>query len=135
MDWSDFKEILFMMFVTVRNLLIVLGAWGGSFLLGKMLPKHFRSKHPRKAYVEEGYGTIIIVLFCLTAPWIPGLRPGFPDDGELPGTGIDGTEMGFRFALSICLALVAYGLPTLTMLIVERKWPESAKAVKKLLSN
>lgn len=135
MDWNEFKEIAFMMFVTMRNALIIGGAWGGSFLLGKMLPKHFFGRNLRKAYQEEGYGTTILVLFCLSAAWIPGLRPGFPDGGELRDTGIDGTEIGFRIALSICLALIAYGIPAGLMLYVQKKHPEFAKAVKRFLTS
>ncbi len=133
MDWSELKPILGEMFITVRNLLIVMGAWGGSFLIGKMIPKHWGTKHPRKVYREEGYSTTVIVLCCMAAPWVPGLRPGFPT--ELADTGIDGTELGFRVALSICLALLAYGLPTIVMLIVDNKWPEFGKSVKKFLSS
>lgn len=135
MSWDYSLEVLGMAFLTIRNVLIILGSWGASFLIGKMLPKHFRGSHPRKIYREEGYATIIVVLLCLVAPWISGLRPGFPGDVELRGTGIDGTEVGFRIALSICLALIAYGLPTILMLVVEKRYPDLGKSVKKFLSS
>lgn len=124
------KELLWILWIlcgTARNLIIVLAVWTVTFFITKALPKHSRRGFHNRA------SHMVMLVFCCIAVWIPGLRPGFADGYEPPGTGLDGAEPGFRIALGILLALGAYLVPVIVMAAVEKWMPNQAKRIRKVI--
>ncbi len=122
--WANFQ----VMVLTWRNIIIVLSSWSLVFMVGKMIPNSWRRGY--KAHAVPA----LLCAVCLAGVWVPGLRTGFQhiEGGEIEG--IDGTEVGWRIALGILLALAAYILPIGIAWAAERWLPENvAKQIKKVL--
>jgi hypothetical protein len=112
---------------TVRNFIIVCMAWASTLFIGKALPLSWVKIY--RLHVAP----IIILVVCMVAVWIPGLRPGL-EEGQVEIAGIDGNEPGFRIALGVILALAAYVTPVIIMWAAEKYLPPNVvKQIRKIL--
>lgn len=121
--------------MTGRNAAIVGMAWGLPFMVGLMLPKAWVRVF--KLHVVPA----MMLTTCSVSVWVSGLRPGLTDDQKangivemVAGTGIDGTETGFRVCLGIVLAVFAWLLPVVGRILIEKYLPEKvARQLRKVL--
>lgn len=126
----DTLEVMKALFLTPRNLIIIAMAWSLALMIGKMLPNRWV-----KGYRMHVAPAVMLVV-CSASVWVSGLRPGLPEGKEelAKGTGISGEEIGWRIALGIILALLAYVLPVFMMWFAEKKLPPNVvKNLRKIL--
>ena len=117
-------DLLYALFVTPRNLIIVAMAWALVVMIGKVIPDRWN-----KTY-RGHWSPAILLVVCSVSVWISGLRPGV----AVEGTGIEGDEVGWRIGLGIILALSAYVVPVVVMWGIEKYMPPNvAKQIRKLL--
>lgn len=108
----DFLQVLY---VTPRNASILGGVWAFCFMLSKIIPNAWGSVY--RAHVVPA----IMVIMCLTAVWLPGLRPEIE-------------SIGWRIALGFTLSMFCWFLPIFAMWAINR-WlpPKLARAIKKVM--
>jgi hypothetical protein len=124
---GDLTEVLYALFVTPRNLIIIGMAWALVLLLGKIIPNGWV-----KGY-KAHFVPLLDLAICSGAVWAPGLRPGLPP-GSKELAGLDGHEIGFRIGLGVLLALSAYVVPAFMMWFAEKKLPPGVvKQLRKML--
>lgn len=125
------RHTLYQLLSTDRNILIVLGCWILTWIIGKMIINNSTLKNYREHWI---YGLKLAI--CSSAVWIPGLRPGLPK-GQIElaaGTGISGEEIGYRLVLGSILAGIAIILPIVANWAIGKYLPEKlAKSIKRVM--
>ena len=117
-------DLLYALFITPRNLIIVAMAWALVVMIGKVIPDRWN-----KTY-RDHWSPAILLVVCSASVWISGLRPGV----AVEGTGIEGHEIGWRIGLGIILALASYLVPVVAMWALKKYLPSNVvKQIRKLL--
>lgn len=115
-DMGDLKQILWDLFITPRNLIIIGMAWGLSLVIGKVIPDGWRRSYRR--HVAPG----LMLILCSTMVWVSGTRP-------------DITAPGWRVSLGVVLAVVCMVVPLALNFFAEKYLPEKfVGAIKRILT-
>lgn len=116
-DVHDLKSILWSLYITPRNGVIILGSWGAAWGLGKIMG----ILGAKKKYILASK-IILCFIICSLAVWAPGTRP-------------DIRSTGYVVLLGFTLPVIAVGLPIAFKMIAEKYLPANAiSALDKLFN-
>lgn len=112
----DLKQVLFDLFITPRNLIIIGMAWGLSLILGKILPMTWSRSY------RSHMSPALMLVVCSTMVWVSGTRP-------------DITSIGWRVSLGIILGVFCMVVPVAISFVAEKYLPEKfVSAIRRILT-